>query len=113
AEGQDLPPTGKGFAAEINIVTPRHLETMGIPLLLGRDFNETDLPDRPGVAIVNETFARKLWPGENPIGKRYRIGSIDSPLREVIGVAKDGKYRTLGESSMAYAYRPLSQAYRS
>lgn len=63
--------------------------------------------------MINETLARRLWPGEDPIGKRLRLGGPADPEAEVIGVARDGKYATLGENARPYIYRPLLQSYAS
>jgi putative ABC transport system permease protein len=112
-EGQPLPPPGEdgGYVLN-NTVGPKHFATLQIPLLAGRDFEERDNEHAPKVVIINETLARRLWPGENPIGKRLTVGRKENrPLWEVIGVAKDGKYRTLGESPKPYMYFPLPQDY--
>lgn len=86
-------------------VDPGYFSTMGIALLRGRDFTqkESDSPD-PGVVIVNEVLARRLWPGQDPIGKRIALGD-EKTASEVIGVVKAGKYRTLGEGPIAVVYR--------
>jgi putative ABC transport system permease protein len=65
--------------------TPDYFRTMGIPLVAGRFFNETDTADRPGVGIVDERLARTVWPNQNPIGKRFRFGG-GPPWYEVVGV---------------------------
>jgi putative ABC transport system permease protein len=84
---------------------PEYFATMGVPFKRGRDFTskESKSPD-PGVVIVNEVLAQKLWPGQDPIGQRIAIGG-DKALSEVIGEVKAGKYRTLGESPMAVVFR--------
>ncbi len=86
-------------------VDPGYFSTMGITLLRGRDFSqkESDTPD-PGAVIVNEVLARRLWPGQDPIGKRIALGE-EKTTSEVIGVVKAGKYRTLGEGPIAVVYR--------
>jgi predicted permease len=86
-------------------VDPGYFSTMGITLLRGRDFSqkESDSPD-PGAVIVNEVLARRLWPGQDPIGKRFALGEAKT-TSEVIGVVKAGKYRTLGEGPIAVVYR--------
>src|SRR6185503_6474991 len=82
-------------------VTPRYFEAMGMSLRAGRNLAETDLADGNLVAVVNETAARRYWPGENPIGKRFAIGSRErfgsfrqvppgqTEWREIVGVASD------------------------
>ncbi len=87
-----------------------YFSTMGIPLIAGRTFTAQDKKDAPPVAIINETFARRFWPGQSAVGRRFRTGS-EGPLIEVIGVARDGKYFSLGEEPRPFVYRPLLQSY--
>jgi predicted permease len=94
-----------------NVVGLNYFNTMGIPLAQGRDFNAMDGEGGPGVVIVNEELARRYFPGQNPIGKRLRIGS-DSPYWEIIGVARSAKYRQLREAPLPFIYIPLEQEYR-
>ena len=74
-------------------VSANYFETMGIRLLRGRGFTAADTPESAPVAVVNETLARRIWPGEDPIGKRIKQGFPDSdePWREVVGVVNDIK----------------------
>jgi macrolide transport system ATP-binding/permease protein len=109
-EGEPEPEPGKERGGSfINVVGQKYFETLQIPLLDGRDFDGRDREDTTPVIIVNETLARRLWPGESAIGKRFRIGRTGSPFREVVGVAKDGKYRMLGENPRSMMYLPHSQ----
>jgi predicted permease len=91
---------------------PGYFETLGIPLLQGRGFHTADGPKAARVAIINETAARRFWPGEDPLGRRLRLDE-DDPWMTVIGIAKDGKYRTLGESSRPFVYSNNLQSYSS
>jgi len=93
-------------------VSSGYFETMGIDLPWGRSFRERDGPGAPGVVIVIEEAARRFWPGEDPVGKRLRWSSSD-PYMEVVGVAKTGKYRTLGEEPRPFVYEPFRQSYSS
>ncbi|HXG64813.1 MAG TPA: ABC transporter permease, partial [Blastocatellia bacterium] len=95
-----------------NVVSTDYFQTLGIPILQGRDFTERDDESAPKVAIVNETMARRLWPGQDPLGKRFRFGR-EGALVEVVGVARDGKYVFLGEVPRPFFYVPLAQNYRS
>jgi predicted permease len=79
-------------------------------LVQGREFSEQDNEQAPRVAIVNETFARRFWPNESPLGKRFRFGGTEAPLLEIVGVAQDGKYAGLNEDPKSFVYRPLWQA---
>ncbi|HEX8091373.1 MAG TPA: ABC transporter permease [Blastocatellia bacterium] len=108
-EGQEPPPQERPNVVNANVVGLRYLETMGIPLLRGRDFTAQDREGAPGVVVVSETFARRFWHGEDPIGKRISLRAQNGPFIEVIGVAKDGKYITLGEEPRIMMYLPLLQ----
>jgi predicted permease len=102
---------GEGTSAGFNIVGPDYFRTMGTQLVRGRDFTEADRGGAPGVAVVNETLAATLWPGEDALGKRVGFEGAAGPFLEVVGVARDGKYRSLGDRSRPYIYRPLMQSY--
>jgi len=103
--GQHLGHDPAKASADVFRVDPGYFSTMGIALQSGRDFTqkESDSPEAR-VVMVNEVLARKLWPGENPIGKRIALGE-EKAASEVIGVVKSGKYRTLGEGPMAVVFR--------
>jgi len=90
-------------------VRPGYFETLRIPLLKGRDFSDRDTLNgtAAAVVIVNETLAQRLWPGEETAGKRIRVPGADLPSYEVIGVAKDVKYRSLREEPSPFIYVPL------
>jgi predicted permease len=94
-------------------ISAGYFASMGIPLMAGRDFSEADTAKSSGVAIINETLAQQFWPGENPIGKRLHSGNTGSNALEVVGIAKNGKYQTLGELPSLMIYYPLSQVYSS
>jgi predicted permease len=86
-------------------VDPGYFGTMGIPLLAGRDLTPKEAGSAtPDVVVVNEYLARRLWPGENPVGKRLSLGG-EKTASEVIGVVPNGKYRTLGEGPVAALFR--------
>jgi predicted permease len=93
-----------------------YFSTMGVAMLAGRDFTEKDDDKATRVVIVNEAFVRQILPRVNSIhdaiGKRVRT-TPEAPLREIVGVAKDGKYWTIGEASQPFVYFPLLQSYSS
>jgi putative ABC transport system permease protein len=95
-------------------IGPNYFRTMGIPLLAGRDFSMSDRPDAPRVVMVSEAFARRFWPGENPIGKRIKYGPADStqPWMEVVGVVGNIKFESLRQDPDAQPvfYGPLLQS---
>jgi len=84
-EGREAAASDAKLSAATFAVTPRYFHTMGIPLLQGRDFTEQDRGGAPLALIVSEAFARRFWPNENPIGKRFRPGTFDS-FGTVVGV---------------------------
>ena len=91
-------------------VGPGYFETLRIPLVAGRSFTEQDREGSPQVAVVNEALAAKFWPGENPLGRKVFFDE-DGDGYEVVGVARNGKYRTLGEAPRPYVYKSLLQNY--
>jgi predicted permease len=108
-EGRRVPSGQRAPGAFFNSVDAAYFETLRVNVLLGRAFTEADGETSPSVAIVNETMAEHFWPGENPIGKRFSLTSDDGPFVEIVGVARDGKYRILAEDPQPYFYVPLSQ----
>ena len=88
----------------------KYFETIGTPLLAGRDLTEQDQEGKTRSAVVNETFARKFFPGANPIeialGKQFRTSPEEQPW-QIVGVAKDGKYWTIGEDPQAFVWFPI------
>jgi len=103
--------TGERVIAGKNIVGPRYFATMGMPLIRGRSFTEDDNGRSRSVAIVNERLADLLWPGQNPIGRRFSEAGAKGPWVEVVGVTATGKYRVLFEDPQPYFYVPLAQQY--
>jgi predicted permease len=99
------PVANEGMSISYNVVTPGYFEAMGIPTLAGRAFSDLDGADGAPVLVVNQKFADRFWPGENAVGKIVRTAGEE---REVIGVVKTGKYRSLGEEPLDYMY--LAQA---
>jgi putative ABC transport system permease protein len=109
-------PIAKGDepSESLGIVMPGYFETMHIPLLSGRNFGEQDGIHALPVMIVNEAFARKYFPQENPLGKRIQPGIgdgiVDHPMRQVIGVVGDIKRRGLTVAAGPQFFLPYSQA---
>jgi predicted permease len=103
------PPAGQdGWREDWNVVTPGYFATMGMPLARGRDFAESDREGTGDVAILNEAFAGALFPGQEAIGRTLTNGDR---VLTVIGVARNAKYRSLGESRRNFIYVPLAQRY--
>ncbi|MDP9099961.1 MAG: ABC transporter permease [Verrucomicrobiota bacterium] len=93
-------------------VSPDYFRAMGIALR-GRDFTEQEEKPENRVAIVNETFARKFFPGQEAIGKRFNFNRPDKPFWEIIGVCGDGKYNSLGEEQKPALFRPQLRDYNT
>jgi len=96
---------------EVNRVGPRYFSTMGIALDEGREFQKTDGPGTPTVAIINREFARRYIPGINPIGRHLMLpGAEDKPYpAEIVGIVADSRHRTIGEDQKAAVYEPFLQ----
>jgi predicted permease len=109
AEGRtaptDEPPAPVGYDA----VSPSYFETMRLPILRGRAFTDHDTLDGTRVMIVNATLAARLWPGQDAIGKRVAMPDATSPLWQVVGIARDGKYIAVFEEPLPYFYLPEAQ----
>jgi predicted permease len=91
-----------------NVVGGGYFETMGIPVVRGREFGAADREGAPGTVVVNQTLAARMWPGADPIGKRLSFAGASGPWLTVVGVARDAKYNSLGEETPPYMY--LAQA---
>jgi len=92
-----------------NVIGPKYFQTMGIALMQGRDFNAQDSDDHPPVVIVNEAFVRRHFPNEDALGKRLSFNGPKGPWREIVGVVRTSKYRSLGEAPTPVAYLALQQ----
>ena len=92
-----------------NTVSEGYFDTLDVPIVEGRAFQETDRAESRPVAIVNELFARKYYSDQSPIGKRLRLKGGKDEMLEIVGVARQSKYFFLVEPPVEYLYRPLSQ----
>jgi predicted permease len=93
--GRPDPSPNTSFLASFNIASAGYFQTMGIPLHAGREFTERDSVGTAGVVVVNDTAARRFWPGENPLGKQIILDNAQPPLT-VVGVTGDVRQRSLG-----------------
>ena len=112
-EGAPTPPPGEAPRAVYRVITPGYVRAMQLPLTRGRDFTERDTVGAPGVVIINEALARKLWPGQDPLGKRIRVEDGGPNPRAVVGVVKDARQRDWTatpspEMYLAYLQNPSS-----
>jgi len=99
----------KGIPIDVTRVTPEYFETLRVPILRGRGFAATDTPESPGVVVINEAFARKYWPDQDPIGKRFRTRATDGPKFEVVGMAANYRVNTVGEGITPYIHFAATQ----
>ncbi len=106
-EGRD--PGGEGVQVQLLAMTPGHLQAMGIPLLRGRDFLETDKSDSQQVAIVDETLARMYWPDGDALGKRVETTG-DMQWMTIVGVVGGIKQDGFAEKLQPHIYAPLAQS---
>jgi predicted permease len=110
---ENAPPKGPNEPDPVvlqRIALPGYFETMGIPILAGRAFTDQDgIHDGSRAAIVNETFARRSWPDQNPVGKRIRHSYTNAPWMTVIGVARDVKHYGLDQPVIPGLYLPFAQ----
>ncbi len=90
-------------------VDDRYFATLGVPLLRGRNFNSAETPQSAKVAIVNEAFVRRFWPGEDGVGRTFRTRTADGPEYQVVGVVADYKVETVGEKPTPYIHYALGQ----
>ena len=104
------PAVNERISIDVVRIAPRFFETIGLPLLRGRDFRALDTEKSTPTIIVNEAMAQKFWPGADPVGRAFNDGDTTF---EVVGVARDTKYRDLRERSRMTMYRPLTQFYSS
>jgi predicted permease len=112
AEGKPAPPPREAPSAYYYNVSPGYFSAMQTRLVAGRDFDERDQPRAARVAIVNQAFARRLFPNEEPLGKRFSQGPGGNWV-QIVGIVQDGKYQSLNDESALAIFWPRSQRYDS
>jgi putative ABC transport system permease protein len=115
-EGYQFPPGKDNAVVFASRVDENFFATMGVSLVRGRGFRETDSSDMPRVAVVNEQFAQHYWPGKDAIGKRLRVQDTknpNSPWVEIVGITKTGKYLWIAEPPTEFVYLPYRQNQKS
>jgi putative ABC transport system permease protein len=103
ADAPQPPPTERPVV-DARPVTPGYFKAMSIPMLAGRDVNDADTEDKRPVAVINETFARQIYPGENPIGKTFILNLGNDQPHEIVGVVGDVKLTTVEGEIRPTAY---------
>ncbi len=111
-EGRPDPGPEKRPGANYTVACPNILRTLGIPLIAGREFTHQDSVGAPGVVLINEDMAKRFWPGEDGVGKRFKISGIDSdaPWLTVVGVFGNVHHGGLDDEMRSWFFRPYSQA---
>jgi predicted permease len=104
------PREGEDMEIARTVVGTGYFEALETPLARGRGFTAEDQAGAPGAVVVNESFARRYWPGLDPVGRRMSVDGGETWLT-VVGVARDGKYGSLGEAPRPFFYLPLLQFY--
>jgi predicted permease len=113
-EGHPLAPGQVVPGVSFNSIDPGYFETMRVPLLEGRTSRDSDNETAPPVAIVDQTMAKKFWPNQDPIGKRFSMKSPAGPFIEVVGLARDGQSEWhFSTEPHPYFYLPLAQNFTS
>jgi putative ABC transport system permease protein len=108
--GREDQPNVGWFQTDLASVSSGYFDAMAMPLLKGRAFSAADRDGAPGVAVINGTLAARMWPGEDPLGKTFLFGSLrDGTPMTVIGVARNAKYRSLGEDPIPMVFVPFAQ----
>jgi macrolide transport system ATP-binding/permease protein len=108
-EGYQFPPGQQTVNVFSDTVGDQYFETIGIPVVRGRAFLQSDTANTPRVAVVNEQFAKHYWPNQDAIGKRFHLSDAKGPLIQIVGIAKTTKYLWVGEAPLDYLYLPLAQ----
>jgi putative ABC transport system permease protein len=115
APGYGGPDGSDSVDADWDVVSPDYFATLKMPIVRGRSFDARDREGAPFVAIVNGTMAERLWPGQDPIGRTLLQGRGRDETRtlQIVGVARNSKYRTVGERPRNFIYVPLMQQFMS
>jgi macrolide transport system ATP-binding/permease protein len=108
-EGYALPRGQESIGVPDFDVSDGYFATMGIPILRGREFLDTDRADTPLVAVVNQQFANHYWPKQDAVGKRFHLRTASGPLVQIVGIAKTAKYFWIAEPPVDFIYLPYTQ----
>jgi len=109
-EGDPIPPPGQEVEANIRTVSDTYFQTLGIPLLAGRNFDPSDKPDGQGVIIIGKTVADRMFAGRNPIGRKIKYAGIEAPGELIVGVVGDVKITGLDQAIKPVLYYPFRQS---
>ena len=104
-----VPPPGKEIEANMRFVSDSYFQTLGVPLLAGRVFDQRDTPDKPAVVMIGKTIADRLFAGRDPVGRKIRYNAIEAAPVEIVGVVGDVKITGLDEALRPVLYYPYRQ----
>lgn len=108
-EGFQMPRDRENFTSPLNIVDEGYFDTMGIAILRGRSFRESDTADAPRVAVVNEHFANHYWPHSDSLGKFIRLDNASGPLVQIVGIVPTIKFQNSFQPPTDLVHVPLAQ----
>jgi len=109
-QGQPTAPGAKKPVVSVRLITPGYRDTLRIPLIKGRDFNDADTADRPPVVLISASLAKRFWQNENPIGQHVTLAFFPDKVREVVGVIGEVKQQNLTAPGVSPTlYVPVSQ----
>ncbi|HEV7797720.1 MAG TPA: ABC transporter permease [Pyrinomonadaceae bacterium] len=108
-EGDPIPPPGQETEANLRVVNESYFQTLGVPLVAGRMFDERDKANAPGVVIIGKSAADRIFAGRNPIGRRLAYTGVQSPPVEIVGVVGDVKIGGLDDAIRPVLYYPFRQ----
>jgi predicted permease len=108
-EGDPVPPPGQEVEANIRTVSDNYFQTLGIPLLAGRNFDASDKPNGQGVVIIGKSVADRMFAGRDPIGRKIKYSAIDAPGDLIVGVVGDVKITGLDQAIKPVLYYPFRQ----
>ena len=109
-EGAQPVPRGQEPLAEDRVITPGYFDAMGVNVVSGRDFNEADGPNKPPIAIVNETLARKFFPNGDAIGRRLKWVLDDQEWRTIVGIVRDVRAHAIEVEARPQIYYPFAES---
>jgi putative ABC transport system permease protein len=109
-EGRPVPPPGQEISTDVRVTDAGFYSAMGVPLLRGRNFNDSEVNEARRVVLINEAMARQHFPGEDPIGKRISVEMFEEPHpTEIIGIVGDVKHESLVQEVMPTVYFPYAE----
>lgn len=108
-EGQPIDQSAPRPNADMVVISSKYFQTLGIPILQGRDFNEADHDKSTPVIVINQSMANSIWPGEDPLGRRIKLGVDDDPFYSIVGVVSDVKQKALDAQIRPAMFVPYRQ----